>query len=124
MAHEGPLHPAGGGLLAAALESWGLGDLGLVLDPAAWSLENRAAATVLLVGAGLGAHRLLDSRRRKLRPHLAHALAVGQASRLPGIAFPADSRRPTREEILDRIYAPGVVSVKMRTFGFRVGGKG
>ncbi|MCL6503841.1 MAG: choice-of-anchor D domain-containing protein, partial [Pirellulales bacterium] len=111
--HDGPLHPAGGGLLAAALESWGLADLGLVLDPAAWSLENRAAATVLLVGAGLAAHRLLDSRRRKLRPHLAHALPGGQAchlpgepealpggqaSRLPGASLPAGSRRPTREE--------------------------
>jgi hypothetical protein len=54
-------------LARLALDQLGLGRLGLLLNPAAWSLENRAAASIILVGIGLAGPIVLNSRPRKPR---------------------------------------------------------
>ncbi len=111
--HHGWPSPADGDFLSALLAGLGLDDfdlarLGLWLNPAAWSIENRAAGTLILVGIGLAGHAALNSRRRAARDACSEEVggpAPGPKSQAASHAGRA--RRMTRRDAIDRIHAQG-----------------
>ncbi len=122
--HHGWPSPADGDFLSALLARLGLDDfdlarLGLWLNPAAWSIENRAAATLIFVGIGLAGHAALNSRRRAARD--ACSEQKGGPESAPGPKSQAAShagraRRMTRRDAIDRIHAQGfdIVAEELR----------